>query len=280
MQTTPEKTLAFAIQLNLSWLFFAAEILRRKYPHQRIGFLGRDCQQLYRIYETYFNADCVYVPFSRLAAQNVDLAVNYLKSFNADVLVDISSTGATWQLLGQKHCFGICTLIYADCDSYTLTQPIPPPTFQWVAQNSIIGPTNKLIELLNGADHGSLVSLRPYTVGPLDLSPELTAFIQEPVKTAVANRDKYAGIREDLARLTDQQLARFFVSGLMTLCDQYAIWLIPECLRYLQQDEKTPKKLSKYFCEIYRTEAVSFLIRAKYTKQECTLKKIAGTLVI
>jgi hypothetical protein len=244
MQTTPEQALTLAAQVNMSWLFFAAEILRRKYPDQRIGFLGRDCQQLHRIYEAYFNQDCVYIPFSRKAAVNVDLAVNYLKSFNADVLVDISSSGYTWQLLGQQHCFPVCVLIYSDCDAYMPTRSMPPPTFDWVAQNSQIGPTNKLIELVNSADHGSLVSLRPYTVAPLDLSQELTAIIQQPVKTAVAAR---AGFRGELARLTDEQLGRLFVSALRFICIQNQIWQIPECMRYLQQDEKSTEEIKQIF---------------------------------
>lgn len=228
-----------ACQLNLPWLFFSAEIIRRMHPDQWIGFLGRDCQLLELIYRHYFSFACSYVPFSRMAAANLDAAVDYLNSFSCDVLVDISSTGATWQKLGQRQFFPVRVLIYSDVYSYTANQPVAPPTFKWVAKNSEIGATNELIEFFNQADHGMLTSL-PDTYAEHESSASTIQAIQQPVSDACDLSRKYSGITAQLAVLTDVQIAQYLERYLLTICDQKKDLLtVPAFVHYINRNNQT-----------------------------------------
>lgn len=217
-----------AHQVNLPLLFLAADIIRRLHQNQWIGFLGRDCFLLEQIYRHYFSFTCAYIPFSRVVAvRNRDTAIDYLNSFGCDVLVDISSTGKTWEFLSAKQAFNVRVLIYADTTGYTAEKPTAPPSFNWVAQNSRIGGTNDVIELFNCADKGMILTLDPITYARNELSDAQLQGFHHPVQRAIANASKYPQLTAQLAALSDEQIASYFEKFLMTLNDQqgYLSWV-------------------------------------------------------
>jgi hypothetical protein len=247
--TTDAEFYAVASKINLPWLFFACETLRRQYAGKKIGFLGRDCYLLQQIYQAYFEPDTsVYIPFSRKAAKDTDQAIAYLDSFRVAVLVDISSTGDTWQKIGFKKYYNVCALIYSDewwrgRDSGQ-PQPIPPPTFTCVTKNSWIGSTNELVEVFNCGPVGSLIKLEPMTYAELEPDiDKLISVLHAPVATAVKLQDKYKDIPKALAALTDAQLRHYFKGYLLSVCEQ--TYLFGRLQNYLKHQNKLIQELAQ-----------------------------------
>jgi len=148
-------------QINLPWLLISCELLNRKYAGKNLVFLGRDCQLLYKVYNKFYGG-AYYLPFSRkVAYEQPEDSVNYLKAHLPPnyVMVDISSTGATWQKINSLHKFDIEVLIYSDQFHYSSEKPVLPEGFSFTTKNSIIGQTNEMIEVLNCADHGVLTKI-------------------------------------------------------------------------------------------------------------------------
>ncbi len=174
--------------LNLPWLFFSAELLRRRHS-RTLSFLGRDGQLLYRIYNAYF-APCHYLPFSRkVAFSQPDAAIAYLKAHRPanGLFIDISSTGATREKLDADIC--IEALIYSDLHFYTRDKPRLPAGFSFVSANSDCGQTNVLLEVFNCGDHGYLKSINLLSEGlmtaeyePVQLDTRLIDQIHKPAR--------------------------------------------------------------------------------------------------
>lgn len=228
----PNKTRMFELanQYNLPWLFIVCEMLRRKHPNKKPVFLGRDCQLMHKIFNTYFNEASYYLPFSRKAAcTNVEYAIQYIKANICPnyVLVDISSTGRTWNIIGQRHAFDIEIVHYDQRDA------IPTPknftALNTEKSNGMIfnkKGTNLLLEVFNCADHGMLDSITMISGLPIaqfnskhELSPEYIRVIQLPVNTALELRKFYDNLLPELSRVSDQVLEYFFDKLPRSLCD-------------------------------------------------------------
>lgn len=215
-----------ACQLNLPWLFIASELLRRCQGLNRYAFLGRDCQLLYKIYNAFFDTSCYYVPFSRQPVlTNVHSAVSYLNSQvpQNTVLVDISSTGTTWEKLAQINDYPVRILIYSDQYHYSHCKPVLPKNFTWLSTTTVFGPTNKMLEIFNCADHGRVAqinligSLPVVSYAPHDMAKELVDVIHAPVRTAVT-LNKFYDVKTDLAKVTDEELHKMFSGFQQALC--------------------------------------------------------------
>lgn len=219
--------------LNLPFLFIASELLYRKYQARPIVFLGRDCQLLHKIYNEYFELS-YYTPFSRkVAYTDPALALAYLHRHSAPnaVLVDISSTGGTWQKLDP---IDVEVLIYSDQSYYTPTKPTLPATFSYLTTNTEIGQTNLLLEVFNCGDHGHLNRVEQFTDGMFhaefgtpELDKDIVNAIHRPVYQVVALSSIYKqAIKNELAGLTHDQLIEFFRYCTSSLCvrtDLYAL---------------------------------------------------------
>lgn len=211
--------------LNLPFLFIAAELLYRKHKNTPITFLGRDCQLLHKIYNEYYELS-YYIPFSRkVAFDNTSTATFYLAKhrMNNTVLVDISSTGGTWQRMDPMD---ITVLIYSDQAYYTPEKPKLPVTFSYITTNSEIGQTNLLLEVFNCGDHGHLNKLTQLTSGAFkaDFSdPELDSAIIDAIHTPISKAVMLSSIykqaiRKELEELNNEQLLEFFKYCTSSLC--------------------------------------------------------------
>lgn len=222
-----------ACGVNLPWLLVCAEMIHRQYQGRNIVFLGRDCQLMYRIYSAYYGT-AYYLPFSRSVAYNQPSdAVNYLLTHSPEnpLFVDISSTGGTWAVLQSHGKLDVVVVIYSDIVHYTPNRPVLPNTFSYLTTNSVIGPTNLLLEVFNCGDHGHLQKidiidgrLMQAHFGEPELPKELVKTIQQPVATAVDLATHYrSNVREELANLTDEQLLDKFKSCVGYLCSQQSL---------------------------------------------------------
>lgn len=219
-----------ANQKNLPWLFMVCEILYRKYKNKEIVFLGRDCQLLYKIYSGYYPAKSQYLPFSREVALNQpEEAVTYLKHYTSDnsVLVDISSTGKTWQTICDIHPFSIEVVIYSDLYWYSSEKPVVPTTFSSIHKNSVIGGTNILIEIFNCGDHGKMRRIHDVDGFPVsvfsnisELPEQVVDVIHRPVNNAVNLRKKghYSALTSELANIDQEMLINMSASLLINIC--------------------------------------------------------------
>jgi len=206
-----------ANQQNFLLIFVLCETLYRKYGNRPITFLGRDCQLLHKIYNEYYNVRSYYLPFSREVAQKqTKESVEYLKSntFHDSVLVDISSTGKTWELICKNHPFNVEVIIYSDLYWYSKEKPVLPSTFSYIHQNSKIGPTSIILEIFNCGNHGKLqridmindVAIGVY--GESELPKEVVDVIHKPFDNAVElhKKNQYPKIREELTNVSDEEL--------------------------------------------------------------------------
>ena len=241
-----------ATQLNLPWLFFSCEILRRKLPGKKLGFLGRDCQLMERIYRAYFDTSCYYVPFSRQAVMNGPVKAGlYLNAMAPNCeLIDISSSSRSWEKLAEVEEHDVTVLIYSDKFYYTATKPVPPSNFKWVVKNSEIGPTNEFIELFNCGDHGKVSEIDYETGLPLlkfaepELSPLMVELLHKPTADAVALRQQghYASLVSELATMNNDELIKIWTVFLRQICS-----LPPVLLKiddYLAKDVKYTKGIN------------------------------------
>lgn len=238
---TEEKYFNLANNVNLPLLFVTAELLRR-HTNKNIVFLGRDCQQLYRLYNAYFGVG-YYLPFSRKVAYNQpEAALNYLRTHAPEnpIYFDISSTGATWEKLGGG--LDVAVAIYSDVDYYTPEKPSVPDTFFHLTKNSVIGATNLVLEIMNCADHGHLNyidvqqdKLMHVQFGKPELPVELINVIHEPVKRAVNLAQHYRdGIRAELAEMSVERLLTNFGLLASTICSQQDI--LTEMKTFLEKE--------------------------------------------
>lgn len=228
-----EEIFTVANQMNLPWLFVCCELLHRKRPNKKPVFLGRDCQLMYKIFNSYFNEASYYLPFSRKAAlKNPENAVTYIKAHIPQdyVLVDISSTGRTWNIIGQHHVFNIEIVHYDQRDE------IPTPkNFTSLHQENAKGAltnkkgTNLLLEVFNCANHGMLDHIEMVNGLPIaqfdsshELDPEFIRIVQQPVKTALELRKYYDNLLPELSRVSDQVLWYFFDKLPRSICQYQA----------------------------------------------------------
>jgi hypothetical protein len=216
-------------QVNLPWLLLACEQLARKHPGKNLVFLGRDCQLLYKVFNAFYG-NAYYVPFSRKVALNQpDESVGYLKNHmppNA-ILVDISSTGYTWEKICAIYPFEVEVLIYSDKFFYSKNKPTLPATFSWITQNSKFGNTNEVVELFNCGDHGYLSKLTQYDKFFLaefaehELSNSDVARIHSPINIAISTASNYNNqIARELSAMSKQALDDLYHNLLLTLCAQ------------------------------------------------------------
>ncbi len=112
-------------EINIPWLFIVCELLHRNYNKEKLAFLGRDSQLLYKIYNSYYDF-CYYIPFSRRAAYtSLNESVEYLKT-QAPLgarFIDIVSTGKTWQVVCKQHPFNVTAIFYSSEYSYAENKP-------------------------------------------------------------------------------------------------------------------------------------------------------------
>lgn len=146
---------------NIPMLLSAAVLLKRL--NREPVFLGRDCQQLSRIYQNLYGSG-KYLPFSRRFALEPDNARQYLLQ-NVDsrqVIVDLVSTGKTWSLLDIPR--DVHVLIESDDYQYS-SEMQRPQRFGGEFKTSKIGPTSFIWEVLNCADHGMAVGAGDLNLG-------------------------------------------------------------------------------------------------------------------
>jgi len=221
-----------ANSLNLPWLFVTAEMIHRKHNDSNIVFLGRDCQLLQRIYSSYYNTS-TYLPFSRKVAFNQPTeALKYLSihSPKNSVLVDIISTGATWEHLSKFGNTNITAIIYSNIDGnrYTVDKPILPAGFDYLTKNDEVLSSGLLLEVMNCAEHGHLSSINEIApnvfvsqFGEPELSTYIINEIHAPVQKAIDSKMYYqSAIREELKNISDETLKNLFIILVQNICNQ------------------------------------------------------------
>jgi hypothetical protein len=230
-----------ACQLNLPWLFVTCELLRRRHS-EKLTFLGRDCQLLSRIFNAYFGP-CYYLPFSRrvVYAQPAQAVAFLQANMPQDgLLIDLSSTGASWEKLGPG--IRVEAIVYSDVNYYTPERPRLPAGFSFLTRNSECGQTNELIEIFNCGDHGYLESIEALgeglmaaKFGPLQLDPGLIESIHAPLRAAEVlapiYRDRLAA---ELGRVPAAHLSALFAAFAQELCVQEH--LMPHLVEYLERE--------------------------------------------
>ena len=224
-----EEFLELANQGNLSFLFFTCEMLHRKYPGKKLAFLGRDCQLMYKLYNHYYEP-AYYVPFSRIVAlQQPVAAADYLLSqIPKDcILVDISSTGKTWEKMCEFHPFNIEVLLYVKTFKYSKERPVLPETFSYITTTDDVI-SNQIIEVFNCGDHGHLKSITTISGIPVaeygepELKKEIVDVIHIPVNEAIC-LSKFYNVRGNLSELSDSDLFNVFSAVLKYICSSTKI---------------------------------------------------------
>lgn len=219
-------------QLNLPFLFVCCELLFRDLQDKNITFLGRDCQLLWAIYNSFYK-NSFYTPFSREVAFNQpELSIQYLlnNSYKEDnVFVDISSGGNTWGFLNKFAKLNTKAIIFSDG-----SMPVfdIPETFTYVTKNSECGETNSLLEIFNCGDHGRIKFLKKITdkiilteYAEKEILPEIIKAIHEPIKQSVMLKDIYSfNIRRELSNKTQEELMKLFIVFSSNICNQKHIY--------------------------------------------------------
>jgi hypothetical protein len=236
--------------LNLPFLLIASELLYREIEDRPIVFLGRDCQLLHKIYTEYFDLS-YYIPFSRKVAYDDPARAHaFLRKHSPSnaMLVDISSTGGTWQKLDP---IDVTVLIYSDTSYYTPSQPVLPSTFDYITSNSEIGQTNLMLEVMNCGDHGHLHSIHEiapnvYTAsyGEPELPYAIVESIHRPIRTAQGLSGIYkTAIRQELASLSRDQLLDFFKYCTSSLCARTDLY--PQLGSFVANETKYLEQFTK-----------------------------------
>jgi hypothetical protein len=219
-----------ACSLNLPCLFVIAELIHRKYQGRNLVFLGRDCQLLHKIYNSYYDVTIGYLPFSRqVAYAQKEEALNYLRvhSPKNPLFVDISSTGGTWEWLGND--INILTVIYSDNIFYSTTKPTVPNGFEWLLQQSTMQMNlNLLIEVVNCGDHGKLKHIEVFqdklmrcSFDEPELPKEIVNSVHKPINDSIALAKFYRQeIREELSNLSMEQLFQMLAMFSIEICKQ------------------------------------------------------------
>ena len=230
-------------QLNLPWLLICCELLYRKHKDKNLVFLGRDCQLLYKVYNSFYE-NAYYVPFSRkIAYTQPNESVGYLKAHLPPdyVLVDISSTGATWEKICSIYPFEVEILIYSDMFKYTKEKPNLPKTFSYMFKNSVMGQTNEMVEILNCGDHGVIESIREHggvytaTFGDNEMNAKDVKDIHAPIELAVEVSAEYRNLKRELSDVSDAELKLLFQQMILRLCENVSQLNLNEY--YLNQEK-------------------------------------------
>ena len=143
-------------------MLLSAAVLLKRLDREPV-FLGRDCQQLSRIFRNLYGSG-KYLPFSRRFALEPDTARQYLLE-NVDsrqVIVDLVSTGKTWSSLDIPR--DVHVVIESDDFQYS-SAFLRPRRFSGEFKTSKIGPTNFIWEVLNCADHGMALGAGDLNLG-------------------------------------------------------------------------------------------------------------------
>ena len=183
---------------------------------------------MYKIYSLFFDIRSYYLPFSRaVALSQPEESVQYLKSqtFEDSVLVDISSTGRTWEIICKKHPFNVEVLIYSDTFWYSENKPTLPETFSYIHQNSVIR-TNIILEIFNCGNHGKLREIQIVENLPIckygntELPQDVINVIHKPVNEAVELRKKfqYVDLVKELSKIDRDILLRMSTELLKEIC--------------------------------------------------------------
>ena len=237
-------------QLNVPMLLVASEILNRKHQDAKFAFLGRDCQLWYSMYNSYYK-EAHYVPFSRKVALNQpEVAAQYLKTQTPSdaTLVDISSTGRTWEVMCKYHPFNIAVLLYSSEYFYSKNKPKLPDTFNAILTNTDV-PTNLLMEIFNCGDHGHLSEIELKAGIPIvkygepELDSELINAIHKPIKDAIALSKYYlTAVRTELLNINDETLKELLALFARAICSQDKIK--SQVGSFFQKEEKYLSEVS------------------------------------
>ena len=215
-----------ACDLNLSWLFVIAELIHRQHGNRNIVFLGRDCQLLHKLYNAYYDV-AYYLPFSRkVAYSQPEDAINYLHVHSPanPLFVDLGSTGGTWAHL--QNDLDILVAIYSDTSSYSAIKPVPPPKFKYLSQNSLIGPTDLMVEVMNCGNHGHLNHIEVFQgnlmqsqFGEPELPQLLVGTVHQPIADAVQLAPIYrTALREEMSKVSLELLNKTFARVALEIC--------------------------------------------------------------
>ena len=158
LSTSSDPIQKLAVETNIPMLLMACVTISKL--GRKPVFLGRDCQTLSEIYSRHFG-EASYLPFSRMFAKNTSMAKQYLiaNTDKDDIVIDLVSTGATWNSLSIERDF-FC-LIFNDLDGY-VEPSVANGNFSYWFKASDLGGTTFVWEILNCADHGMLVGVNNF----------------------------------------------------------------------------------------------------------------------
>jgi hypothetical protein len=217
-----------ACDLNLAWLFVIAELINRQHGNRNIVFLGRDCQLLHKLYTAYYDV-AYYLPFSRKVAYSQPKdAIDYLRVHSPDnpLFVDLGSTGGTWAHL--QNDLDILVAIYSDTSSYSAIKPVPTAKFKYLSQNSVMGPTDLMIEVMNCGDHGHLNRIEVFQdklmqahFGEPELPQPIVDTVHQPMADAVRLAPIYRrALREEMSGVSLELLNKAFAGLALEICSR------------------------------------------------------------
>ena len=143
-------------------------------------------------------------------------------------MIDICSTGATWQWLNlDENQLDVLVLVGIDTDFYTKAKPTPGNRFSSLFQTSAIGQVGLMIELMNCANHGHLSALQQPLPGLFVAEyaqPELSEDQIHAVHTPILEACSLSGIYRTplLAELSqiDSSLLMLMATKLIRLMEQ------------------------------------------------------------
>jgi len=250
--TSDKNLIPYSYEMNIPWLLLSCEILYRKYSKEKLVFLGRDCQLLYKIYSAYYGP-CYYLPFSRKAAfDNRDLSLQYLQTQAPKncQLIDIASTGKTWEVMCEKHPLKITALFYSSNYSYAKKKPVLPKTFDYIVdtKRELNVDLSLSVEYFNCGDHGYLSSIKSHNdvifaeFGELAFSEMLLKKIQEPALIAAKLSSHHPHIRNELHNLSDIDLQNLF--------NKYSIEILSLKVKLLEEFLEYNEKEKNYLREV------------------------------
>lgn len=152
-----------SVSINVGLLFAYCELLQK--TGRDLVFLGRDCFLLSEIYRAYFG-ECEYMQFSRDLLTNLDLAASKLRSASSPdpLFVDLVSTGTTWTALGDE--FEVMVLIRIVDWAWGSSAPNLKRLHSIFTSDEVSH--SIVLELLNTAPEGRLLSIDPITFRPVE----------------------------------------------------------------------------------------------------------------
>jgi hypothetical protein len=227
-----------AYSMNVTLLFAYCEILFQK--KRNLVFLGRDCFKLSEVYRTFFGP-CEYMQFSRNILGDLDLAAQKLRSARAEdpLFVDLVSTGTTWAMLQDEFEATVLIRImdYSWGDAELSTKNLSSVFSSYDVKHSIV------LELLNPAQEGVLLSIDPETLAPKSFGKHE---MHETVKQVLLDASKHT---LDKARHYKNIAGRINNPRELALTALEEIWESDEGLRAqffssIQAEEENLKRLT------------------------------------